>query len=84
MPTIIIQFIIMHFSLSLPFIFSHRDPEVLSSHIHSPFLQVPPFWHGLDLQSNIDSIINGRVFDEKAYYQTTGKLIFLKKNIINQ
>ena len=79
-----IHFIIMQYTLLLPGKFSHRGPEVLSLHIHSPFLQVPPFWHGLDLQSNIDSIINGRVFDEKAYYQTTGKLIFLKKNIINQ
>ena len=49
-----IHFIIMQYSLLLPSKFSHRGPEVLSLHIHSPFLQVPPFWHGLDSHPNIN------------------------------
>ena len=48
-----IHFIIMQYNLLLPGKFSHRGPEVLSLHTHSPFLQVPPFWHGLALHSNI-------------------------------
>ena len=48
------KFIITQYSLALPGKFSHRGPEVFSLHIHSPFLQVPPFWHGLDSHSNIN------------------------------